>query len=63
MSRLSATLVFAPLGPGGLAILVTKWARSISRSFMAQQGREVGHLEHDSPRCPFPERTCYEPDF
>jgi len=39
MSRLSAMRVFALLGSGGLAIVVNKLARSISRSFMAQQGK------------------------
>ena len=63
MSRLPATMVFAPLGAVGLAIVVNKWARSISRSFMAWQGREVGHPGHDSPRCPFQGRHAVQPDL
>jgi hypothetical protein len=39
MSRLSAMRVFAPLGSGGLAIVVNKRVRSISRSFMTEQGK------------------------
>ena len=39
MSRLPATMVFAPLGAVGLAIVVNNWARSISRLFMAWHGR------------------------
>jgi len=34
MSRLSATTAFAPPGPRSLAIVVRRWRRSISRSFM-----------------------------
>ena len=40
MSRLSATTALAPPGPMSLAIVVSRCARSISRSFMAEQGRE-----------------------
>ena len=39
MSRLSATTAFAPPGPRSLAIVVSRWRRSVSRSFMAVQGR------------------------
>ena len=39
INRLSATTGFAPPGPGNLAMVVNKWAMSISRSFMAEQGR------------------------
>lgn len=44
MSKLSATMVFAPPGPRSLAIVVSKWERSISGYFMAEQGREASHL-------------------
>jgi len=40
ISRLSATTALAPPGPRSLAIVVNKCARSPSRSFMAEQGRE-----------------------
>ena len=39
MSRLSATTALAPPGPRSLAMVVNRWARSTSRSFMAEQGR------------------------
>ena len=41
MSRLSATMAFAPPGPKSLATVVSRWAGSISRFFMAEQGREA----------------------
>ena len=34
MSRLSATMALAPPGPGSLAIVVNRCARSTGRSFM-----------------------------
>ena len=37
MSWLSATTAFAPPGPGSLAIVVNRCARSINRSFMAER--------------------------
>ena len=40
MIRLSATTALAPPGPRSLAIVVNRCARSTSRSFMAEQGRE-----------------------
>ena len=40
MSRLSATMAFAPPGPSSLAIVVNKSANSISVSFMARRGRD-----------------------
>jgi len=40
MSRLSATMVFAPPGPRSLAIVICRWAMSDSSSFMAKQGRD-----------------------
>ena len=39
MSRLSAMTAPAPPGPRSLAMVVNRWARSASRSFMAGQGR------------------------
>ena len=47
MSRLSATTALAPPGPRSLATVVNRWARSISRSFMAKQGREGCVQEQD----------------
>jgi len=47
MSRLSATTVFAPPGPGSLSTVVNRWTRSNSRSFMAEQGREGCLHEQD----------------
>ena len=44
VSKLSATMIFAPPGPKSLAMVVSKWARSMSGSFMAEQGREPSHL-------------------
>ena len=35
-----ALTALAPPGPRSLAAVVNRWARSISRSFMAEQGRE-----------------------
>jgi hypothetical protein len=40
MIRLSATTALAPPRPRSLAIVVNRGARSTSRSFMAEQGRE-----------------------
>ena len=40
MIRLSATMALAPPGPKSLAIVVSRCARSTSRSFMVEQGRE-----------------------
>jgi len=45
MSRLSATTALAPPGPRSLAIVVNRWARSTSRSFMAEQGKEDCYQE------------------
>ena len=45
MSKLSATMVRAPLGPRSLANIVSRCARSISKSFMAEQGRETCDIE------------------
>ena len=45
MSRLSATTALAPPGPRSLAMVVNRCARSTSRSFMAEQGREGGFQE------------------
>jgi hypothetical protein len=47
MSKLSATMVLAPPGPRTLAIAVNKWAKSISSSFMAEEGRDNGVQEQD----------------
>jgi hypothetical protein len=44
MSRLSATTALASPGPRSLAMVVSKWERSMSGSFMAEQGREASHL-------------------
>jgi hypothetical protein len=62
MNRLSATMVFAPPGTGSLAVEVNKWARSISRPSMAEQVREVGHQEQDSPGCPFQVKITNSPE-
>ena len=44
ISRLSATMAFAPPGLRSLAIVVSRWTRSMSRSFMAWQGgRATSH--------------------
>ena len=61
MSKLSATMVLAPPGPRSLAMVVSKWARSISRSFMAEQGREASHLRQVSPSCRFQVKTTNSP--
>jgi hypothetical protein len=53
VSKLSATMIFAPPCPRSLAIVVSKWARSISRPFMAEQGREASHLRQVCPSCRF----------
>jgi hypothetical protein len=53
MSRLSATTALAPPGPRSLAIVVNRCARSTSRSFMAEQGREACFHEQDCPSCIF----------
>jgi hypothetical protein len=47
ISRLSATTAFAPPVPKSLAIVVIRCARSISRSFMAEQGRWECSQEQD----------------
>jgi len=62
MSRLSATMVFTPPGPRSLAIVVSRWARSINRSFMEEQGREVSHQEQDFPSCPFQVKITNSPE-
>jgi len=41
MSRLSVTTAFAPPGPRSLAIVISRWRRSIGRSFMAGKGRDA----------------------
>lgn len=51
MSKLSATTARAPPGPRSLATVVNRWARSISRSFMAEQGREGCAQEQDCLQC------------
>ena len=51
IDRLPATIAAAPPGPRSLAIVVGRWATSISRSFMAEQGRGVGHSGQDCPTC------------
>lgn len=62
MSRLSATMVLAPPGPRSLTVVVSKWARSISRYFMEEQGREVSHQEQDCPSCPFQVKITNSPE-
>jgi hypothetical protein len=42
-----------PPGPGSLAIVVNKFARSTGKSFMAAQGRGVCTPERDCRSCPF----------
>lgn len=53
MSRLSATTALAPPGPRSLAMVVNRWMRSISRSFMAEQGREGSFQEQVCLSCRF----------
>jgi hypothetical protein len=53
MSRLSATTAFAPPGPRSLAMVVNRWMRIISRSFMAEQGREGSFQEQVCLSCRF----------
>ena len=40
-------------GPRSLAIDVSRWARSISKSFMAEQGKDVSQPEQVCPCCQF----------
>jgi len=47
MSRLSATMVFAPPDLRSLAIVICRWAMSDSSSFMAKQGRDDCVQEQD----------------
>ena len=47
MSRLSATTAFAPPGPRSLAAVVSRWRRSLGRSFMAGKGRDACVQEQD----------------
>ena len=61
MSRLSATIVFASPGPRSLAMVVSRWARSISRSFMAEQGRETTHRRQACPSCRFQVKITISP--
>ena len=49
MSKLSATTAFAPPGQRSLAIVVSRWRRSGSRSFMAVQGRGRCNQGQDYP--------------
>ena len=53
MSRLSATTALAPPGPRSLAIVVNRCARSTSRFFMAEQGREGCFQEPACLSCRF----------
>ena len=53
MSRLSATTALAPPVPRSLAMVVNRWMRSISRSFMAEQGREGSFQEQVCLSCRF----------
>jgi len=41
--------------------VVSRWARSINRSFMEEQGREVSHQEQDCPTCRFWEKITNSP--
>ena len=47
MRRLLTTTALAPPGPGSLAIVVNRYARSTNRSFMAGKRREGGLQEQD----------------
>ena len=51
ISRLSATTALAPPGPRSLAMVVNRWMRSISRSYMAEQGREDCYQEQVCLSC------------
>jgi len=53
MSRLSATTALAPPVPMSLAMVVNRWMSSISRSFMAEQGREASFQEQVCLSCRF----------
>ena len=53
MSRLSATMALTPPGHRSLAIVVNRCARSTSRSFMAEQGREECFQEQVCLSCRF----------
>jgi len=53
MSRLSATTARAPPGPRSWAAVVNRWARSISRPLMAEQGRDDCLQEQDCPNFRF----------
>jgi len=61
MSRLSATTAFAPPGPRSLAIVIMRWRRSISRSFMAVQGRERCYQGQDYPSHRFRAKIANSP--
>ena len=67
MSRLLATTAFAPPGPMSLAIVISRWKRSISGSFMAVQGRGRCNQGQDYPNhrfrgenYEFASDRCYE---
>ena len=47
MSGLSSTMVSASAGPGSLVIVFSRWAKNISRSFLAEPGRGASHQEQD----------------
>jgi hypothetical protein len=53
INRLSATTDFAPPGPRNLAMVVNRWAISISRSIMVKQSRRVRRQQQVCPSCRF----------
>ena len=53
MIGLSATTLLAPPGPRSLAIVVNRCAKSTSRSFLAEQGREDCYQEQVCLSCRF----------
>ncbi len=60
MRRLSATTAFAPPGPRSLAIVVSK-RRSISRFFVALQGRQRCDQGQDCSRHRFSVKIANSP--
>ena len=53
MSRVSATMVLVSPDPRSLVVVVNIWAKSISSSFMAEQGRGDCSHEQDCPASRF----------
>ena len=58
MNRLSATTAFVPRGPRSLVIVVRRWRRGVSRSFMAMQLRGRCRLGQDYPSHRIRDERC-----